>query len=167
MVREGDRSIGREQRVELRIGEPVRMLALRLEAHQVDDVDDPDLEVGKPVAKKPSRRERLERRDVATACEDDVRLFVAVIRRPLPDADAAGAVHDRIVHREVVQCRLLARDDHVHVVAAAEAVVGHGQERVRVRRQVDTDDLRLLVHHVVDEPGILMREAVVVLAPHV
>ena len=44
-------------------------------------------------------------------------------------------------------------------------MVRHGQQRVRVRRQVDPDDLGLLVHHVVDEAGVLVAEAVVVLPP--
>ena len=71
------------------------------------------------------------------------------------------------VHREVVERRLLAGDDHVHVVAAAQAVVGDREQRVRVGRQVDADDLGLLVHDVVDEAGVLVGEAVVVLAPDV
>ena len=43
-------------------------------------------------------------------------------------------------------------------------IVG-GQQRVRVRRQVDPDDLGALVHHMVDEAGVLVAEPVVVLAP--
>ena len=54
---------------------------------------------------------------------------------------------------------MLARDDDVDVVAAAQAVVGDREERVGVGRQVDADDVRLLVHHVVDEPGVLMGES--------
>jgi hypothetical protein len=76
-------------------------------------------------------------------------------------------VDDGLVHRQVVEGGLLARDDHVDVVAAAEAVIADREQGVRVRGQVDTDDLGLLVHDVVDEAGILMREAVVVLAPDV
>ena len=101
------------------------------------------------------------------ARHDDVGLAVVVVRRPIPDADAARAVHDRLVDREVVQCRLLAGDDHVDVVARAEAVICDRQQAVRVGRQVDADDLGLLVHDVVDEARVLMREAVVVLAPDV
>jgi hypothetical protein len=61
--------------------------------------------------------------------------------------------------------RLLARHHHVDVIAAAQAVVGDAQEAVRVGRQVDADHLGLLVDDVVDEPRILMAEAVVVLPP--
>ena len=59
-------------------------------------------------------------------------------------------------------------DDHdVDVVLALQAVGHRGQQGVGVRRQVDAHDLGLLVEHVVDEAGVLVGEAVVVLAPHV
>ncbi len=62
---------------------------------------------------------------------------------------------------------LLAGDDDVDVVAAAQAVVGDREQAVGVRRQIDADDLGLLVHHVIDEARILVREAVVILPPDV
>ena len=46
-------------------------------------------------------------------------------------------------------------------------MVGRGEERVRVGREVDADDLGLLVDDVVDEARVLVGEAVVVLAPDV
>ena len=45
--------------------------------------------------------------------------------------------------------------------------VADREQRVGVRREVDPDHLRLLVHNVVDEAGILVREAVVILPPDV
>ncbi len=149
------------------IRKPVRMLDLGLQPHEVDDVDDTHLELGKALAEDGRCGERLERRHVAAAGEDDVRLSALVVGRPVPDPDAARAVEDRVVHGQELQSRLLAGDDHVHVVAAAQAVVGDREEAVRVGRQVDPDDLGLLVHDVVDEAGILVREAVVVLPPDV
>ncbi len=44
VVGEDDRPVGGEEGVELAVGEPVRVLALRLEPHQVDDVHDPHLQ---------------------------------------------------------------------------------------------------------------------------
>jgi len=46
-------------------------------------------------------------------------------------------------------------------------VVGDREEAVGIRRQIDADDLRLLVGDVVDEPRVLVGEAVVVLTPDV
>jgi hypothetical protein len=70
--------------------------------------------------------ESLERGDVAAAGHDDVGLAVLVVRGPVPDPDSARAVNDRLLHREVIQGRLLAGDDDVDVVAAAQTVVGDG-----------------------------------------
>ena len=72
---------------------------------------------------------------------------------------------DRLVHRQPHRGRLLARDDEVHVIAAAETVVGYAEEAVGVRREVDADDLGLFVDNMVDEPRVLVTEAVVVLPP--
>ena len=74
---------------------------------------------------------------------------------------------DGLVHRQPLRRRLLAGDDDVDVVAAAEAVVGDREQAVGVGRQVDADHLRLLVDDVVDEAGVLVAEAVVVLPPDV
>ena len=71
------------------------------------------------------------------------------------------------VHRQPLRRRLLAGDDDVDVVAAAQAVVGDREQAVGVGRQVDADDLGLLVDDVVDEAGVLVAEAVVVLPPDV
>ena len=62
---------------------------------------------------------------------------------------------------------MLAGDDDVDVVAAAQAVIGDRQQRIRVGRQIDAHDVGLLVHHVIDEAGILVGEAVVILPPDV
>ena len=89
VVREDDGAVDREERVELRVGEAVRMLALRLEAHQVDDVDDAHLQLGETIAQDRGGGERLERRHVAAAGEHDVGLaasssFDAQSQMPTP-----------------------------------------------------------------------------------
>src|SRR5438128_8736261 len=50
-------------------------------------------------------------------------------------------------------------------MAAAQTMIRHREQTVCVRRQIDADDVRFLVHHKVNEAGILVAEAVVVLAP--
>ena len=75
-------------------------------------------------------------------------------------------MRDRRFHVQIRQRRLLARHDDVDVVAAAQAVIGHRQQRVGVRRQVHPHHLGPLVGDVVDEAGILMRCAVMVLTPN-
>ncbi|TKS62328.1 MAG: hypothetical protein EWM73_02563 [Nitrospira sp.] len=74
---------------------------------------------------------------------------------------------DRLVHVEPLRRRLFPRDNDVDVVAAAQTVVGDGQERIGVGRQIDPDHLGLLIHHMIDEPRILVAEPVVILPPDV
>ena len=109
--------------------------------------------------------ERLQRGHVAAAGHDHVGRNALVVAGPLPDADALGAVLDGGVHRQPLRRRVFARDHDVDVMPAAQAVVHHRQQAVGIRRQVDAHDLGLLVHDVVDEAGILVREAVVILPP--
>ena len=69
------------------------------------------------------------------------------------------------LHVQPLRLRLLAGDDDVDAVPAAQAVVGHPQQGVGVGRQIDPHDVGLLVHHVVDEPRVLVAEPVMVLPP--
>src|SRR5437660_1238951 len=78
---------------------------------------------------------------------------------------SGGTMLDRLLHIEVLQRRLFAGDDDVDEIAAAQAMVGDRKQCVRIRRQIDADGVRFLVAGMVDETGILVREAVVVLAP--
>ena len=143
------------------------MLARRLELHEVDDIDDPHFQLWRVLLEKLDRGEGLQGRNVAAAGHDHVRLPAEIVARKLPDSQARGAVLDRLIHRQPLRGDLLARDDHVDVVAAAQAVIGDREQAVGVGRQVDAHDLGLLVDHVVDEAGVLMAEPVVVLPPNV
>src|SRR5215467_6440448 len=142
VIGEDDRSVGGEDRVEFRIRQPVRVLAVRFESHQVDHVDDAYPQVGQFVSEDVGGRQYLHRGYVTGGGEYHVRVAV-VVGRPRPDAEAALAVPVGVVDVEPGRLRLLAGDHDVDVVAAAQAVVDRAQQRVRVRRQVDADDLGL------------------------
>ena len=129
------------------VGRSVRMLRDRLQPEQIHDVDEPQLQVGLPLAQDRGGGQRLHRRDVAAAGQHHVRLGAGVGAGPRPDAHPLGAVHDRFVDRGELQVLLLVGDDHVDVVLAAQAVIGDRQERVGVGRQVDADHRRPLVRH--------------------
>ena len=162
---EDDRFVDREQRVEVPIGQSVRMLRAGLQLEQIDHVDETDLEVGEFLAQQRGRGQRFLRGDVAGRGHHYIGFAALVVARPVPDADALGAVLDGGVHVHVLQVHLLVGDDHVDVVLAPQAVIGDGQEAVHVRRKIDASDGRALVHHHVEEAGVLMREAVVILPP--
>ena len=69
-------------------------------------------------------------------------------------------------HIEPLQRRLLAGNNKVHVIAAAQTMIGDGQQRVRIRRKVDADDICFLIRNVINETGVLVRKAVVILPPY-
>lgn len=111
------------------------------------------------------RRQRLERRHISGACQNDVGTIVAIVAGPFPHADPCFAMLNRRLHVQPLCFRMLAGHNYVDLVPAAQAMVGDGQQRVGIGRQVDPDDLGLLVEHMVDEARILVAGAIVVLAP--
>ena len=52
-------------------------------------------------------------------------------------------------------------------MTTAQAMVERRQQAVGIRRQVNPDNVRLFVDHVIEEPGVLMRETVMILLPDV
>ena len=131
------------------------MLACRLQGHQVNDVDDANLQLGKVLPQNIHRRQRLQCRHVACARHHHIRFGSLVVARPFPDADAGRAMLDGRIHVEPLQGGLFAGDDHVDIVTAAQAVIRDGEQRVRVRRQIDADDFGFLVDHVIDKARVL------------
>ena len=123
VVGEDHRPVGREERVELTIRKPVGVLGVRLQPHEVDHVDHPDLQVGQVLMQQVHRGQGFERGNVTTARHDDIGHRVIVIRRERPYPEPSCAVLDGLVHAEPIVLRLFACDDDVHVVATAKAVV--------------------------------------------
>ena len=155
VVGEDGRLVAGEHSVKLAVRQAMRVLRVRLQAHQVDDVDHPHSQVGQFTPQDIGGSQCLQRRNVAGAGQHHVGL-AGRGARPLPDPQSAGAMVDRRLHVEIGQGGLLAGDDDVDVVAAAQAVVGNRQQRVAVRRQVHPHHLGAFVGDQVDEPRILM-----------
>ena len=61
---------------------------------------------------------------------------------------------------------MFARDHDVDVMPAAQAVIHHRQQTVRIRRQINAHDFGFFVEDMIDEAGILVREAIVILPLH-
>src|SRR6185312_7615118 len=97
----------------------------------------PHPQLRRVAAQQPGGGERLLRRDVPGAAENDVGVLAVVAARPLPTRGAGGGVAPRLFVGQVLQLRLLVLDDQVYVVAAAQAVVGNGEQAVGVGREVD------------------------------
>ena len=145
--REHDGLVRGENRIEIVIGQSVRMFGLRLERHQVHHVDHSNPDIRDVLAQQVDGSQRFQRRDVAAAGHDDVGFAAFVVARPIPDADSGRAMLDRRIHIQILQRGLLAGDDHVHVIPAAQAVIGHREQAVRVGRQIHAHDVRFLIDH--------------------
>ena len=162
---EDHRFVEREQAVEILVAQTVRVLAGRGQLVEINDVDETHFQVGEVLPQQHGRGQRFLGRNVAGAGHHHIRFLAGVVAGPLPDADALGAVFDRRIHVQILQVLLLVADDDVDVIGAVQAVRGGGQQGVDVGRQIDAGDFRALVHHHIQETRILMRKAVVVLAP--
>ena len=108
MIGENDRLIGGKQRIEILIAQSMRMLGLRLDGHQIDDIDHAHLQVRKILAQHAHCGQCLQRRDITGAGHYYVRLAADVVAGPFPDTDARGAVLDGGVHVQPLQGRLFA-----------------------------------------------------------
>ncbi len=112
--------------------------------------------------------QNLERGRIPAAGHHHVRLDgVLVVAGPLPDADAFRAVHHRGVHGQPLREGVFTCNHHVDVMPAAQAVIEDRQQAIGVGRQIHAHDIGLLVDHVIEEAGILVRETVVILLPDV
>src|SRR5437764_14647241 len=86
----------------------MRMLALRLQFHQVDDVDDANLQRRKVLAEEIYGSQRFQRWYVSATRHYDVWFRSFVIARPFPDPNASSAMFDRMVNRQLLKSRLFA-----------------------------------------------------------
>ena len=68
--------------------------------------------------------------------------------------------------RQPLREGVFAGNHHVDIVPAAQTVIKNRQQTIGIGRKVNAHDVGLLVDHVVEEAGILMREAVMILLPH-
>ena len=164
---EDDRLILGKQHVVLGVGQAVRMLPLGLQLHQVNHVDHANLEFGQLFPQDGYGSQRFERRRLAAARHNNVRFCALIVGRPLPDADALGAVLHSLLHGQPLRTRMLGSHDDVDIVAALDAVIEAAEQAVCIGRQVQTDNIRLFVGDVVKETRVLMGKAVVVLLPYV
>jgi len=96
------------------------------ELEEVDDVDEPDLELREEFAEEGSCSQSFECGNITTRCHDDVRIFALIVASPVPDTETFGAVLDSLVHVEKLEMVLLVCDDDVDVIDAAETMVGDG-----------------------------------------
>src|SRR6266436_2939295 len=118
VVGKDDRLVDCKDRVELTVGKPVWMFGCGLNRHQVNYIDDSDLDIRKMLAQQVDGRKRLKCRDISGTGHHDIRVASLVVRSPLPNSDAIRAMLDGKSHVEPLERRLLSSNDDVDVVSA-------------------------------------------------
>lgn len=114
------------------------MFAARRQRHQVDDIDGADFQFREMLVQQVDGGQHFQGRYIAGAGHHDVRFLTLVVACPCPDADAHRAMLDRGVHVQPLRSWLLAGDDDVVVVAAAQTMVGDREECVGVGMRAST-----------------------------
>ena len=82
------------------------MFASRLQLEQIDNINEPDLEIRKFLSEKCDRSQGLLSGNVASGCDHDVRFAGFIVAGPVPDTDALGAVCDGLLHGQELQVLL-------------------------------------------------------------
>ena len=67
--------------------------------------------------------------------------------------------------RQPLQAGLFAGDDDVDPVIGTQAMIDRPQQRIGIRWQIDANDISLLVDDMIDEAGVLMAQAIMILTP--
>jgi hypothetical protein len=106
-----DRFIAGKQRVEVRLGQPVRMLSAGLQLEEVNHVDKTNLDIREFLAQQGDCRQRLLCWYVPGARHNQVGLATLVVAGPIPNTDALGTVRDRRIYVEVLQMELFVRNN--------------------------------------------------------
>src|SRR5580704_14719822 len=81
---EDDRLIEREQTIKIAIGQPVRMLRVRLQPEEVHYVYEPNLQVRELASQQRGCGETLKGRSIAGCCNHDVGFGPLIVARPVP-----------------------------------------------------------------------------------
>ena len=115
---------------------------------RVHHVHHADLQLRQLLPQNADSGQRFQSGGIAAAGHHHIRLLAGIIGGPLPDADALGAVLDRLLHGEPLGAGMLAGHDDVHIVPALDAVVEAGKQAVGIGGQIHPHHVRLLVGHI-------------------
>src|SRR6185312_3622461 len=142
------------------------MFRLGLQGHQVDNIDNTNLQLRDMAPQQIHGSQRLQGRNVAGASQDHIRLALLIIARPPPYTDTRAAVSDGRIHIQPLESGLFSCDDDVDEISGTKALVGNIKKGIRVRRKINANNACLLVEDKVDKTRVLMGKAVMVLTPY-
>ena len=146
------------------------MLLWRGEGEEFHHIQQPHLEAGDLAVEDLHRRQGLPGGHVAGAGHHHIGivglLALVVVAGPAPQANALGHVPPGLLQVQILQMALLIRHDDVAHICFRQGHLRHRQQAVGIGRQIHPHHRPALIAGQIDEAGILMGEAVVILAPY-
>jgi len=150
---EDDRLIDGKKGIEVPVRQSVWMFSIRLQFEKINYIDVTNLYIGEFFPQEHNCRQRFLRRNISCRSHHNVRLAALVVAGPFPNADSLGAVLDGGIHVHELEMELFVANNNVDVVFAAQTVVGHREQAIDVRREINARYAGALVHHQVRKPG--------------
>ena len=99
------------------------MLGLRLQLHQIDDIDHPDFQSGQILTQNGNGGQYLQRRRIAATSHHYIRIGVLVVAGPFPNAYTFRAMHDSGLHTQPLRESVFARHYDIHIMPTAQAMI--------------------------------------------
>jgi hypothetical protein len=163
---ENNRLVHGKEAVEVPIRKAVEMLGMGLQLEEIHDIYETDFQAREVLPEQSGRRQGFHGRHVACARDHHVGFTSLVAAGPGPDADALGAVPNRLIDGQVLEMRLLVRNNDVDIVDTTKTVVRHRKDTIGVGGQIDAGYAGALVCDQIQKARILVAETVMVLAPY-
>src|SRR5664280_522235 len=108
----------------------------------------------------------LQCRCVSATGHHHIRFDTLVVTCPLPDSNSFSAMYYCSVHCKPLWECMFSCNHNINVMPAAQAVIKNRQQAVCIWWKVNTYYISFLVHDMVEEARILVRETIVILLPN-
>ena len=105
----------------------MRMLRVLLKLHQVNYVDETNLDFRHIVTKNGNSGKCFLRRSITTACKNYIRLLALIVTCPIPDTDTLGTMLNSLVHSQPLMARMLGCNDNIYIVLTADTMIEAGK----------------------------------------
>ena len=169
MERKEHRLICREELGELLIGKRLVVLLRILDLEKLKHIDKASLNA--QLAQHIKSCKELHGGHVTAGCKDDIVVFTfRYIGSPFPLNGSALEFFSRLIKGNPCWRGLLACENSVDAVSGRVSLLAHGQQKIGIGRVIDVYHVVIvvaLVEQNIDKARILVREAVVILSPHV
>ena len=120
--------------------DPVWVDIWRVQGHQINNVHHAHLQFWQVMAQPPGRSHGFHGHDITCTCQHHIGLNAIRIACPLPDGETTRTMFNGLLHGQELQVELFINHNEVHIVAAAQTMIGNGEQTVGIGREIDARD---------------------------